>query len=89
MPCRQPQLSNSGLARSGNTTDEYPSLVAGCRDENGKTRQFWLGEASKLHGSGELDRIVEVLTVHAQRRWVDTEHLEVDHCLWQRPASGN
>ena len=71
----------STKVRSGNRSYEYLSLVEGYRDETGKPRQrtlFRLGEASRLRESGELDRIVEALTAHAERRYIDVEDLEAE-----------
>jgi transposase len=71
----------STKVRSGNNAYEYLSLVEGYRDESGKPRQrtlFRLGEASRLRESGELDRIVEALTAHAERRYIDVEDLEAE-----------
>ena len=71
----------STKVRSGNNSYEYLSLVEGYRDETGKVRQrtlFRLGEASRLRESGELDRIIEALTVHAERRWIDADDIEAE-----------
>ena len=60
---------------------EYLSLVEGYREEGGKPRQrtlFRLGEASRLRASGELDRIIDALTAHAERRFIDVDELEAE-----------
>jgi transposase len=71
----------STKVRSGNKSYEYLSLVEGYRDEAGKVRQrtlFRLGEASRLRESGELDRIIEALTTHAERRFIDADDITAE-----------
>jgi transposase len=83
--------------RRDNKTYEYLTLVEAVRDGGrvGHRVLFRLGEASALRASGELDRIIAALRVHAERTWVPADELAADaspavgavaavHALWRR-----
>jgi hypothetical protein len=63
-----------------NRTYEYLTLVEAVRDGDkvGHRVLFRLGEASALRDSGELDRIIAALRVHAERTWVPADELAAE-----------
>lgn len=85
------------VRRRGDKSYTYLSLVEAVREDGraGHRTLLRLGEASALRDSGQLDRIIAALRMHAEGTWLDASELgasgapavggmAVAHAYWQR-----
>jgi hypothetical protein len=68
------------VKRRGDTEYSYLSIVEAVRDGRKVTQRtlLRLGEVSELRSSGQLDRIIEALSRHAEQTWCPSSSLAVD-----------
>ena len=85
------------VRRRGDKEYRYLSLVEAVRVEGKNTHRtlLRLGEVSELAASGQLDRIIDALSAHAQGTWLSAAELEASdapalgavaalHAYWRR-----